>query len=200
MTSAAEAIVGIYQRHADAWDKQRGRSLFERPRLDRFTDLLSRPARILDIGCGAGEPLARHLIESGHRVTGIDASPRLIELCRERFADEEWLVADMRQLSLNRQFDGLLAWDSFFHLSPEDQRLMFPIFRRHAAPGAALMFTSGPLHGEAIGSFEGEPLYHGSLDAAEYRDLLARNGFTVVAQAAEDPACGHHTIWLAQVR
>lgn len=198
MPSAAEAIVGIYQRHADAWDGQRGRSLFERPWLDRFMELLSRPARILDIGCGAGEPLARHLIESGHQVTGIDASPHLIELCKDRFAQQEWLVADMRRLSLNRQFDGLLAWDSFFHLSPEDQRRMFPIFRRHAAPAAALMFTSGPSHGETIGSFEGEPLYHGSLDAAEYRELLVRNGFTVVAHAVEDPACGHHTIWLAK--
>jgi SAM-dependent methyltransferase len=198
MSSAAEAIVGIYQRHADAWDKQRGRSLFERPWLDRFTDRLSRPARILDIGCGAGEPLAGHFIKSGHRVTGIDTSPRLIELCKSRFAQEEWLVADMRLLSLNRQFDGLLAWDSFFHLSPEDQRRMFPLFRRHAAPGAALMFTSGPSYGNAIGSFEGEPLYHGSLDAAEYRHLLERNGFTLVAHAAEDPTCGYHSIWLAQ--
>lgn len=60
------------------------------------------------------------------------------------------------------------------------------------------MFTSGSSHGEAIGSFEGEPLYHGSLDPAEYRDLLAQNGFTVVAHAVADPSCGHHTIWLAR--
>jgi hypothetical protein len=33
----------------------------------------------------------------------------------------------MRTLSLGRQFDGLLARDSFFHLRHDDQRLMFPI-------------------------------------------------------------------------
>jgi hypothetical protein len=26
-----------------------------------------------------------------------------------------------------------------------------------------LMFTSGPAYGEAIGTYRGEPLYHGSL-------------------------------------
>ena len=43
---------------------------------------------------------------------------------------------------------------------------MFPIFRDHAAAGCALMFTSGPSAGEAIGSYQGEPLYHASLDTA----------------------------------
>ena len=61
------------------------------------------------------------------------------------------------------------------------------------------MFTSGPAHGVAIGTFEGEPLYHASLDGAEYRALLHQNGFTVMAHVTEDPACGRHTIWLAQL-
>jgi hypothetical protein len=73
------------------------------------------------------------------------------------------------------------------------------VFRRHAAPHAALMFTSGPAHGEAIGSFGGEPLYHASLDPSEYRSLLDQNGFHVVSHVVEDPACGGHTIWLAQL-
>jgi hypothetical protein len=106
----------------------------------------------------------------------------------------------MRTLSLARRFDGILAWDSFFHLCPDDQRRMFPIFRHHAAARAALMFTSGPAHGEAIGSYKGEPLYHASLDAAEYRALLSANGFEVMAHMVEDPNCGHHTIWLAKLR
>ena len=65
---------------------------------------------------------------------------------------------------------------------------------------AALLFTSGPRHGEAIGTFHGEPLYHGSLAAAEYRRLLNNNGFDVIANVAEDPDCGGHTVWLARMR
>jgi hypothetical protein len=63
-----------------------------------------------------------------------------------------------------------------------------------------LLFTSGPAHGEAIGSFGGEALYHASLDEAEYRALLDANGFDVVDHRIEDPECGGHTVWLAQAR
>lgn len=107
------------------------------------------------------------------------------------------MVADMRELNLGRRFDGIVAWDSFFHLGADDQRAMFPRFAAHAQPGAPLMFTSGTSEGEAIGSWCGEPLYHASLDSSEYQRLLASNGFQVRAHAVEDPQCGHHTVWLA---
>ena len=164
MSRPDQDITGLYQRHARAFDELRSRMLVEKAWLDRFLQLLPAGASILDIGCGAAEPIARYFIESDYRVTGIDASAPLIDLCRQRFPANDWQIGDMRKLSLKRRFDGLIAWDSFFHLTPEDQRPMFPIFREHAAPGAALMFTSGPRHGEAIGSFEGERLYHGSLE------------------------------------
>lgn len=199
MACQAERIIGLYRRHARAWAEDRGTTLLERAWLDRFLALLPAGAAVLDVGCGSAEPIGRCLVENGYAVTGIDSSPEMIGLCRERFPRGDWRVADMRALSLGRAFGGLLAWDSFFHLRPEDQRRMFPVFRAHAAPGAALMFTSGPAHGVAMGQFRGEPLYHASLDPAEYRALLAANGFQVAAHAVEDPACGGHTVWLARL-
>lgn len=198
MPTAASAIVDLYERHAAAFDRLRGKTLFEGAWLDRFLALVPEHATILDIGCGSGEPIARHVLAKRHAVTGIDSAPSLIELCRQRFPQAEWHVQDMRHLTLGRRFDGLIAWDSFFHLTPEDQRAMFPVFAAHAAATAALMFTSGPSHGEAVGSFEGEPLYHGSLAPEEYRALLAEHGFSVVAHVVEDASCGGHTIWLAR--
>jgi hypothetical protein len=63
---------------------------------------------------------------------------------------------------------------------------------------AVLMFTSGPAYGEAIGTYRGEPLHHGSLDGTEYRLLLAENGFQAVSRLTEEPTDGGHTAWLAQ--
>ena len=200
MTSEADRIVGLYQRHGRAWAELRGNRLGEGVWLERFAALLPETASILDIGCGAGEPIGRWLIERGHALTGVDSAPALIALCRERFPEHDWRVADMRALALGRGFDGLIAWDSFFHLAHDDQRRMFEVFRAHASPGAALMFTSGPAHGEAIGEFAGEPLYHASLDPDEYRALLDASGFEVVAHVAEDPDCFGRTVWLARRR
>jgi trans-aconitate methyltransferase len=128
----------------------------------------------------------------------VDSSATLIAHCRTRFPSHEWILGDMRTLSRRARFRGILAWDSFFHLAHEDQRRMFPIFRDYAAPGAVLMFTSGPSHGEAIGAFAGEPLYHASLSEDEYRSLLAANGFEIVKRVAADPDCGGHTVVLAR--
>ena len=196
----AAGIIDLYQRKAQDWIESRARSsLFEKPWLDRFRALLPPVARIIDLGCGSAKPMAAYLIGLGHSVVGVDSSLAMIDVCRRHFPEQEWIVADMRRLALRRQFSGILAWDSFFHLCHDDQRRMFPVFREHAAAGAALMFTSGPADGEAIGSLGGEPLYHASLDPSEYRSLLDRNGFRVVAHVVEDPDCGGHIIWLAQL-
>ncbi len=194
----SEDIIALYERHAQAFDRDRGKTLIERGWLDKFRAVAGEGRAILDIGCGSGEPIARALIAAGHPLTGVDASARMIALCRARFPDHEWIVADMRTLALPSRFGGLVAWDSFFHLTHDAQRAMFAVFRALAAPGAALLFTSGAEHGEAIGSYRGDPLYHASLAPAEYRALLAAHGFRVVAHVANDPACGGDTIWLAQ--
>lgn len=194
----ADRVIGLYRRHAAAFDRLRGRGLAERAWLDRFLAPLSPGAGVLDLGCGAGEPIAAHLVARGFRVTGVDASPALLDMARDRFPDEEWMERDMRGLALGRRFAGILAWDSFFHLSADDQRGMFPVFRDHAAPGATLLFNGGTTAGVAVGEFEGEPLYHASLDGAEYRALLADAGFTVLAHRIEDPDCGGRTVWLAR--
>ena len=199
MPSEADLIIGIYQRHADEWVKyQEGRKVIEQHWLDRFQALLPARGSILDIGCGPGFPIAQNFIERGLGITGIDTSPQLLAVCEARFPNHEWLLRDMRSLSLERQFDGLLAWNSFFHLTADDQRRMFPVFSKHAAPGAPLMFTGGASSGVAIGTFGGEPLYHASLDPDEYRALLADHGFEVVMYTPEDPDAGRMTIWLAR--
>src|SRR5450631_2587271 len=168
MTDDSEKIIDIYKRHARTYAEDRGNALMEKAWLEEFLATLGEHPRLLDIGCGSGDPIARYLISAGGRLTGVDSSTELLAMCRAKFPEQSWIEADMRTLSLGRQYDGILAWDSFFHLSPTDQRKMFPIFMDHAAPRSSLMFTSGTSHIEAMGEFRGEPLYHASLDPSEY--------------------------------
>ena len=200
--SDADAIIDLYERRAHDWDRDRGRAspsnpVFEAPWLDGFLTLLQ-GREVLDLGCGSGDPIGRYVIDRGAKVTGVDASPALIEICASKFPQHAWISADMRNLRLDAVFDGILAWHSMIHLTPSDQRAMFPIFRGHSRRGTLLMFTSGHSRGEVIGEWHGEPLYHGSLDPQEYRTLLMENGFDLVGEWLNDPACGHATVWLAR--
>jgi ubiquinone/menaquinone biosynthesis C-methylase UbiE len=173
----------------------------EVPYLERATRIAPPPGKVLDVGCGSGEPLARYFVENGYQVTGIDFVDEMLEMCRARFPLMNWHAMDMRQLDIPDQFEIVIAWDSFFHLSPDDQRGMFPRFARHTARGGVLIFTSGSTEGGAIGGdLCGDLLYHGSLDTAEYAHLLDRHGYDVVVHSLQDPECGGHTVWVAQRR
>ncbi len=204
MKELANLIVGHYERHARDWDADRNRSLDlwnDKPWHDRFIAALPPGARVLDLGCGSGAPVAKHMAERGLRVTGVDSSPSLVAMFRQRLPDHEWVLGDMRSLDLPQRFDGMLAWDSFFHLTPADQRRMFAVFARHAGPSAMLMFNSGPDFGEVVGAYRGDLLYHASLSADEYTERLGDIGFEVVAHLVEDwEACGGRTVWLARAR
>ena len=199
MPSPADGIIDLYSRRAAEWDSDRGRSLVERPWLGRFLAAIPATGEVLDLDCGSGEPISRYLIEQKRKVTGVDAAPGLIALCRARFPEQDWVVADMRGLDLGRRFDGLIAWHSSFRLSRPDQRALFKVFARHLKPGGVLMFTSGDEDGERIGNWRGEPLYHASLSTANYRAGLDAGGFSVIDHAVGDYARGEATVWLCRL-
>ena len=190
----ANNIIDIYKKYAHAWTALRGEHLYEKSWLDTFLALLAQQATILDLGCGSGKPIAKYLIQHGHTLTGIDSSEVMIELAEQNFPNQTWLIADMRSVQLNQTYLGILAWDSFFHLTPDDQRQMFHQFSKFATQGTVLMFSSGPAEGIAIGDMFGEALYHASLSQQEYRDLLAENGFDVLKMVAENAECTGHTV------
>lgn len=197
-SALAQNIIEIYRKHARAWTALRGQFLYEKAWLDHFLALIPEQAHILDLGCGSARPIAAYLIEQGQAVTGVDSSDVMLEMAQQNFPAQCWIQADMRTVQFAHTFQGILAWDSFFHLTPDDQRKMFKQFSQFAKQGAVLMFSSGPAEGEVVGEMFGDALYHASLSSAEYRKLLKEHGFEVLKMVAEDQDCTGHTVWLAR--
>ena len=144
---AHDYIIELFERHARKFDRDRGRSLQERTWIDRFLQHVPPSGRILDVGCGMGEPIARYLIDAGRLLVGIDSSPSLIAMCRSRFPAHEWVVADMRALALGSRFDGIVAGTASC-LHPDDQSAMIPRLVRPAdsARGDRGSRESGAVH------------------------------------------------------
>jgi len=197
LSALAAQTPAVYERQAERFDRERPKTFYERGWIDRFTALLPEGGRVLDLGCGAGDPIAGALIKSGFLVTGLDISHAMLGIARSRFPDGEWLCGDMRALNLNRQFDGILGWDSFFHLTPAEQRTTLPKITAHLAPKGALLVSVGPQAGEVTGHVGGEPVYHASLSEEEYRSILLAHDATVRAFVREDPECDFRTLLLA---
>lgn len=189
-----------YDKMYNWFDEARSRELFEKPYLDLAISYIQPNAKVLDLGCGMGEPIAKYLIEQGFNLTGIDGSHKLIELAKPRFPKAKFMAQDMREVNLNEKFDLVIAWNSFFHLSKDDQRSMFKIFEKHINPNGILMFTSGPSDGEIWSDNGGEMLYHASLDVEEYKKLLLEHNFEIIKYAIEDEECGGATVWVARYK
>jgi cyclopropane fatty-acyl-phospholipid synthase-like methyltransferase len=188
-----------YEKIADWFDEHCTKDLMEREYLERILQHIPPHSHILDLGCGTGEPMAQFFIERGYQVTGIDGSEKMIDYCKKRFPSMNWILQDMRTIDLKKKFDVVLAWDSFFHLNHSDQRAMFQIFEKHLKPAGILLFTGGPDEGEEWSQMDGHDFYHASLSSEEYRDLLKAHNFTTILHRIEDPNCGEHTVWIAQL-
>ena len=116
-------VYQIYNEIIDWFDSHRSKELImEQFYLDLIQQHIQPGSTILDVGCGTGEPIARFLIEQGYQLTGVDASSKMVDLCKQRFPKERWLLADMRTLDLQEKFHAVIAWHSFFHLPHGDQR------------------------------------------------------------------------------
>ena len=94
----ADNIIDIYKKHGRAWTTLRGEFLYEQTWLDRFLALLPQHSNILDLGCGSGKPIAQYLIESGHNITGVDASDSMLEMAKQNFPAQafphlQWILS-----------------------------------------------------------------------------------------------------------
>lgn len=187
----------VYDQHALGYDAHRAKVLFERPWLDRFLARLPASPDVLDVGCGSGDPIDRYLLTQGCNVTGMDNADAMLKVAREKFPEASWQHGDMRQLNLNRQFDGVLSWDGFFHLSRQEQAETIPKLASHVRGGGALLLTIGHMDGEVTGTVEGTIVYHSSLSIEAYIDLLKQAGFQTIEHALEDPKCDFHSVILA---
>jgi SAM-dependent methyltransferase len=189
----------VYERHASGWDAHRHKHLIEQSWFDRFFARLRPAGCILDLGCGAGKPLAELILKSGFDLTGIDYSAPMLELARTRYPTAEWIHGDMRDMRslLHRHFDGIFSWDGSFHLTREEQRQLLIDIAAQLRPGGSLMMTVGSWEGEVIGVVEGESVYHSSLAPDEYAERLEALGFYDIDFVAEDPDCDLHSVLIA---
>ncbi len=197
-------ICESYNKIGEWFDQSRSKNLIEKEYLDLIVREIPEGSLILDLGCGSGDPIAKFFIEKGCDLTGVDGSKKMMDLFQKnfpstKFPNVNFIFADMRKIKLSQKFDVIIAWDSFFHLMPDDQRKMFAIFASYIKPRGMLLFTSGgPEEEEIWSNNNGENLYHASLSKKEYQELLEQFGFEVVNYKEKDPDCQEHTVWVGR--
>jgi SAM-dependent methyltransferase len=103
--------------------------------------------RVLEVACGSGRVLVP-LAQAGHRVTGVDASPHMLAVAREKLAaagpeaeaNARLVQDDMRSFQLGELFDlAVIAVKSFAYLTERaDQERTLARVTAHLRPGGLL--------------------------------------------------------------
>jgi SAM-dependent methyltransferase len=110
-------------------------------------------AEVLDVGCGPGW-LSELLARCGYSVTGIDISPDMVEIARERIAAlgevgegiearAEFHALPVRELPWSSRFDAAILYDTMHHFDNEVETL--EVIRRALVPGGQLFIHEGVL-------------------------------------------------------
>lgn len=111
---------------------------------DELAALLPRPARVLDLGCGAGIPAAKALTAHGLQVVGVDFSGVQLARARALVPAARFLQADMTQLRLRPAcLDAVVAFYSLIHVPVPEQRALLPRIRSWLADGGLFMAIVG---------------------------------------------------------
>lgn len=198
----AKDVPAAYDRIAEAWRASRtpeARGDFPGRRFaDRLTAPLPPASRVLDVGCGCGMPIAAYLVRHGFQVTGLDASARMIALAREAVPAAHFVHGDMRTADLEEVFDGLVAWDSVFHLPRTEHGAVFARFRAWLRPGGRLLVSLGGSAEEGFTSaMFGETFYYSGHEPGTALRQLQQAGFRIEHWEIDDPASRGHMAVLA---
>jgi adenine/guanine phosphoribosyltransferase-like PRPP-binding protein/SAM-dependent methyltransferase len=168
-----------YQKIAAAWAAHRRQTEVWRP-VKQFCSVLPSDARVLDLGCGSGLPNAKYMLEQGFQVIGLDAVEALIKIAREEVPGAQFQVGEIETYETAQLFDGILAWDSLFHLSPSEQEAVLPRLYAMLKPGGHLLYTTGKEEGEITSEMFGASFYYGSIGLERLKGILAGIGFNPI--------------------
>ncbi|MDP4000424.1 MAG: class I SAM-dependent methyltransferase [bacterium] len=154
--------------------------------IDDFLGLIPKGGKVLDAGCGPGVDSA-YMSAEGFRVIGVELSPQMLELAREKSPDAEFQLTDIREIGFDGEtFDGVLASYSLIHLPKKDVPGIIGNFFRILKSGGAVCI--GIQEGKSAEVFLPEPLkpaekmFLNVMSAEELKELVKNGGFKIMSE------------------
>lgn len=173
--------------------------------VDRVLDGLPAGAKILDLGCGTGDPIAKHIVNRGFRVTGVDESEQMLKFARETVPEAEFIQADMVTVELADTFEAAVAWDSMFHVERKHHAAIYQKLANALREGARLLLSVGgsaPAEDDSVQGFtsemHGQTFYYSGFAPEVARRLIEASGFEIEWWEVDDPTSRGHIAVIAR--
>jgi SAM-dependent methyltransferase len=205
-----------YDYIAEQWHShRRGDSYVDRVLryVDKVLEDLPPKAQVLDLGCGTGEPIARHIIRRGYSLTGVDQSKKMLEIAKEVAPEAKFIHGDMVGLRLTDKFAAAVAWDSVFHVERKQHSLIYRKIADSLVFGGRLLLSVGgsdansniegsPSDGSVVEGFTsemfGHTFFYSGYEPQVERRLLEAEGFEIEVWEVDDPSSRGHIAVVAR--
>lgn len=161
-------------------------------------------AKVLDLGCGCGVPVARRLA-ARYEVTGVDLSPVQIERARALVPTATFRCADMTALEFpGASFDAIVCLYALIHVPLGEQPGLLLRIGRWLRPGGLLIATMGDhawtgAEKDWLG-VPGGDMWWSHADAATYRRWLTDAGLVIEHERFVPEGTGGHLFTVASRR
>ncbi len=151
------------------------------PYLEKLEGRLAADSLILDLGCGAGLPVDRRLIDHGHRVIGVDISDAMLTLARRNVPEASYQLRDMATLKEDEHsVDAVVSFFAMFHIDRRYHRDLLYRLRSYLQEGGLILVTTGRSDWEGEEDFLGVQMLWSHFDEAANGELIRDSGFTVL--------------------
>lgn len=161
------------------WQKIRDNAHINTP-IKEFAAYLPANARVLDIGCGTGKPMGSYLATYDFEITGIDFAEKMIQIAQnQNIQNAQYFLADITNFETTERFDGIIAWDSLFHLQKMDQNKIYLKIANLLNTNGYFLFTHGRQDNEHSSSMLEQIFYYSSLDKEHVLELMMEVGLIV---------------------
>lgn len=99
--------------------------------------------RVLDVACGTGVLVPDYLARNVASVTGVDISPEMVKIAREKFPQENvrFLCRDVETLEPGERYDVIMVYNAFPHF-PDPEKLIGTLSTM-LRPGGTLTVAHG---------------------------------------------------------
>jgi ubiquinone/menaquinone biosynthesis C-methylase UbiE len=164
--------------------------------LEELVERLTKGAKVLDAGCGAGVPVTRYLSQY-FDVTGVDFSEEQIRLARQLVPEAHFLFQDITQLTLaGNSFDAICSYYAIIHVPRTEHQALLQNFYRMLKPSGLVLLCLGADDLEKdIHDYHGVRMYWSHYDAKTNLNLVKECGFDIIwSKVVEDstsPGASH---------
>ena len=178
----ADIVKKGYARIAEKYAKQRhiypNKSL-----LAKFTRCVPKKSRVLDLGCGAGMPIAKYLCDKGYNVTGIDLADGMVRLARKNVRKAKFMKMDMtRMVFPSNHFDAAVSFYAIIHIPRENHSKIYRKLHSILRPNGIMLLNAAGTKAweETVNDYMGVPMFWSFYGPKRTESMISKEGFEII--------------------